>query len=124
MTKIPDILIKKAGGKTYGIFRAVVKIDPFSGSDITAYPQDPNFTVCAFIQPTGSQGNVKGIQLRNSSAGDASLAEYFMYSGDEVKEKDRVYYKDSFYEIRSVEPWESVKYSHFKSYLVKVDGQS
>ena len=123
MGKLPDIIIKKAGGKIYAIYRAIVDIDPYSGSDITSYPVEPNIEILAYIQPTGGDGTVKGIQLKNSTAGDSSIAEYFIYSNIELKEKDRIIYKDTLYEIRSVEPWESVKLSHYKGYLVKVDGQ-
>ena len=123
MAKLPDILIKKAGGQMYGVYRANVEIDPFSGSSITSFPSEPNLEVLAYIQPTGSQGAVKGIQVKNSTAGDSAIDEYFMYSNVEIKEKDRIKYNGIFFEARSVEYWQSKKLSHYKSYLTKVDGQ-
>lgn len=123
MTKLSDIVIKKAGGKIYDIFRPDFDCDPDSGSDIVIYPEEPNFKILAYIQPTGSEGNIKGIQLKNATSGDFSIAEYFMYTNQQVFNKDRLMYNNKKYEVRSVENWESIKLSHFKSYLVEVDVQ-
>lgn len=123
MAKLPNNVILKAGGRKYGVYRLDYQIDPDSGADILSYPQAPNYEILAYIQPTGSQGSVKGVQLKNTSAGDTSIAEYFMYSNEPVNEKDRIIYNGTLYEVRSVEPWESVRLTHYKSYLVKVDTQ-
>lgn len=123
MAKLPNNVIIKAGGRKYGLFRLNRQIDPDSGADILSYSDEPDYEVLAYIQPTGSQGSVKGVQLKNTSAGDTSIAEYFMYCNEPVKEKDRIIYNNILYEIRGVEPWESVRLAHYKCYLVKVDDQ-
>lgn len=81
--------------------------------------------VYAVIQPTGSKGSVKGITLQDTpNSGDKKIADFFMYHKEERTEKERIYYKGKFYEIRSVEPYDNGYLKYYKSYLVRVDNQS
>lgn len=80
--------------------------------------------VYAVIQPTGSRGSVKGITLIDTpESGDKKIADFFMYHKEKRTEKERIYYKDKFYEIRSIEPYDNGYLKYYKSYLVRVDNQ-
>lgn len=123
MGKNIDVIIKKAGGAAYGVYRPKKEIDPDSGSDVITIPDSPSFEILAYIQPTGASGSVKGVSLKNTTSGDETIADYYMYHSNQVKSKDRVLFDGLFYEIRSTEKWKASYMEYFKSYLVKVDGQ-
>lgn len=117
------VLLLQMGAKRYEIQRKTKIIDPDSGADIVKYlPLDKK--VLGWIQPTGSESNVKGIFLQSSSAGDGTVAEFFMYHETDLEEHDRVLYKDVLYDVRAIEPWECSFFKYWKSYLVRVDGQA
>ena len=114
-----ELLIKKMGGTKYDIFAEDTTIDPDTGADIVEYAKYK--TILAWIQPTGSEGSVKGVVLNDNNAGDSMTAEYFMYHEEQLNNHDRILYKDVWFEIRAFEPWEASFMKFFKSYLVKVD---
>ena len=114
-----ELLIKKMGGTKYDIFAEDTTIDPDTGADIVEYAKYK--TILAWIQPTGSEGSVKGVVLNDNNAGDSVTAEYFMYTKDPLKNHDRVQYEGYWFEVRAFEPWKASFMKFFKNYLVKVD---
>ena len=114
-----ELLIKQMGGTRYDIFTETITTDPDTGADIVKYAKIN--TVLGWIQPTGSEGSVKGVVLNDSEAGDSVTAEYFMYAEKPLSNHDRVLYKDFWFEVRAFEPWEASFMKFFKNYLVKVD---
>ena len=116
------LLIKKMGGTIYNIYAENLSVDPDTGADIVEYTQYTS--VLAWIQPTGSESNVKGVVLNDSLSGDSITAEFFMYHETDLEEHDRVLYKDVLYDVRAIEPWECSFFKYWKSYLVRVDGQA
>ena len=114
-----ELLIKQMGGTKYDIFTETMTTDSDTGADILKYANTN--TVLGWIQPTGSEGSVKGVVLNDSEAGDSVTAEYFMYTEKPLSNHDRVLYKDFWFEVRAFEPWEASFMKFFKNYLVKVD---
>lgn len=117
-------LILKMGGKYYELYKPLTVKNPATGSKGKDFVKvEPN--LFAMIQPTGSKSNVRGEQLQATpNQGDIKIADYFMYTEDEMIEKDRVLYKGKFYEIRSCEEWELNFLKFYKSYLMRVDNQN
>ena len=107
------------GGKKYPFYTKKISVDPDSGADIITYSQTSE--VLAFIQSTGTSGDVKGIVLSDNKSGDVITADFFMFAEKKLDEHNRVKYRDLMYEIRAVEPWESSFMNFWKFYLVKVD---
>lgn len=116
-----SLLIKKMGGIMYDIYAENLSIDPDTGADIVEYTQYTS--VLAWIQPTGSESNVKGVVLNDSLSGDSITAEFFMYHENPLSNHDRVQYKGIWFEIRAIEPWQAQFMKFYKSYLVKVDDE-
>lgn len=114
------VLLLKMGGKTYETLCPKNKTDADTGADIVEYK--PYKKILAYIQPSGSQGSVKGINLQDSISGDTVNADFYMYHETELSLHDRLIYRNILYEIRAIEPWESSFMNFYKSYLVMVDG--
>ena len=115
-------LIKVMGGVKYDIYRSTLTTDATSGADIVTY----NFaqTVLGYIQPTGSEGSVKGIVLHDNHSGDEAIAEYFIYHDVALENHDRLFYNNRWYEIRAVENWKSSFMKFWKSYLIEVSDEN
>ena len=106
----------------YDVWVAKEVRNPSSGSKIKTYEYYTN--IYAVIQPTGSLNTVKGLGLTpTSDAGDKTTSDLVMYSKHERFEKERVLYRNLFYEIRSIEYYNNGIIEYYKSYLVKVDNQ-
>lgn len=106
------------GGTKQAIYRSTLTSDPDSGADIVSY--DYYKDVLGYIQPTGSEGSVKGIVLHDSHSGDEAVAEYFLYHDEPLENHDRLKYNGKDYEIRAVEDWRSSFMKFWKSYLIEV----
>lgn len=117
-----DRILKINGARFYEVWKAMPVKNPVTGSKGKKYSY---FTqVYAVIQPTGTSGSVKGITLQDTqNAGDVKIADYFMFSKEERFEKERIFYKGKYYEIRSIEDYDNGYLKFYKSYLVKVDNQ-
>lgn len=114
-------LIKTMGGIKYDIYRSTITTDPNSGADIVEY--DKIGAVLGYVQPTGSEGNVKGIVLHDDVSGDEAISEYFIYHDVPLENHDRLQYKGLWYELRAVEDWQSSFMKFWKSYLIEVENQ-
>lgn len=113
-----DTVLNLNGGKMYDIWVATEKKNPEAGSKIKTYEYYTN--VYAVIQP-----NEKGMALLpTANAGDKTTSDLVMYSKHERFEKERVLYRNFFYEIRSIEYYDNGILKFYKSYLVKVDNQN
>lgn len=113
-----DTVLNLNGGKMYDIWVATEKKNPEAGSKIKTYEYYTN--VYAVIQP-----NEKGMALLSTAnAGDKTTSDLVMYSKHERFEKERVLYRNFFYEIRSIEYYDNGILKFYKSYLVKVDNQN
>ena len=117
-----DIILKANGGRMYDVWTATENKNPQTGSKIKNYNYLTN--VYAVIQPTGSLNTVKGRALSSTpNSGDKITSDLVMYSKHERFEKERVLYKNLFYEIRSVEYYDNGILKYYKAHLVKVDNQ-
>ena len=117
-----DTLLNLNGGKMYDIWAATEKKNPQAGSKVKTYQYLTN--IYAVIQPTGSLNTVKGLALSSTpNSGDKITSDLVMYSKHERFEKERVLYRNLFYEIRSIEYYNNGFLQYYKSYLVKVDNQ-
>lgn len=117
-----DTLLNLNGAKMYDVWVATEKKNPKSGSKIKTYEYLTN--VYAVIQATGSLNTVKGFALAPTpDAGDKTTSDLVMYSKHERFEKERILYRNLFYEIRSIEYYDNGLMQYYKSYLVKVDNQ-
>ena len=117
-----DKILKINGARFYEVWKAMPVKNPVTGSKGKKYSY---FTqVYAVIQPTGSLNTVKGLALSSTpNSGDKITSDLVMYSKHERFEKDRVLYRNLFYEIRSIEYYNNGFLQYYKSYLVKVDNQ-
>lgn len=117
-----DTLLNLNGGKMYDIWAADEKKNPQTGSKVKTYQYLTN--IYAVIQSTGSLNTVKGLALSSTpNSGDKITSDLVMYSKHERFEKERVLYRNLFYEIRSIEYYNNGILQYYKSYLVKVDNQ-
>lgn len=117
-----DVILKLNGAKMYDIWVATEKKNPQAGSKVKTYEYFTN--IYALIQPTGSLNTVKGLALSpTANSGDKSISDLVMYSKHERFEKERVLYRNLFYEIRSIEYYNNGILEYYKSNLVKVDNQ-
>jgi hypothetical protein len=118
-----DKVLKLNNAKFYEIHSYQEIANPVTGSKGKEYAYLTQ--TYAYIQPTGSKGNVKGVMLQNTrNSGDKVVADLFMYHKEKRNEKERVLYQGLFYEIRSVEYYDNDYLKFYKSYLVKVDNQN
>ncbi len=113
-----DTVLKLNGGKMYDIWAATEKKNPQAGSKVKRYEYLTN--VFAVIQPPSSNGFALA---PTADSGDKIVSDLVMYSKHERKEKERVLYRNLFYEIRSIEYYDNGILKFYKSYLVKVDNQ-
>ena len=112
-----DTILNFNGGKIYDIWTATEKKNAQAGSKIKTYEYLTN--VYAVIQP-----NERGLSLLPTvNAGDKTTSDLVMFSKHERFEKERVLYRNVFYEIRSIEYYNNGILQFYKSYLVKVDNQ-
>ncbi len=118
-----DIVLRANGARMYDVWSANEKKNPQSGSVIKTYNYLTN--IFAVIQPTGSLNTVKGRALSpTQNSGDKITSDLVMYCKNERFEKERVLYKNLFYEIRSVEYYDNGILKYYKAHLVKVDNQN
>lgn len=118
-----DKVLKLNNAKFYDVYTYQEITNSVTGSKGKEYAfYTPMY---AFIQPTGSKGNVKGVMLQDTrNSGDRAVADLFMYHKEKRNEKERILYKDTFYEIRSIEYYDNDYLRYYKSYLVKVANQN
>lgn len=118
-----DTVLRLNGAKMYDVWVAKEAKDPTSGSKTKTYLYE--MSIRAVIQATGSLNTVKGFALSpTTDAGDQVNSDVVMYSKIERHLKDRVLYRNAFYEIRSVELYDNGVMKYYKSYLVRVDNQN
>ena len=110
------------GGVKREIYRSTSSTDSNTGADIVEYSLYKD--VLGYIQPTGSEGSVRGIVLHDTVSGDDSVAEYFIYHDEPLENHDRLQYNGKWYEIRAIENWESSYMKFWKSYLIEVANEN
>lgn len=110
-----DKVLSLNGAKIYDIWVSKEEKNPKTGSKIKTYVYSTN--IYAVIQ--GKDFSL----VPTTDAGDKKNSDLVMYSKHERFEKERVLYRNLFYEIRSVEYYNNGIMRYYKSYLVKVDNQ-
>ena len=114
-----DTVLSLNGGKMYDIWAATEKKNASSGSKVKTYEHITS--VLGVIQPP----NANGLALApTADAGDRIISDLIFYCKHERKEKERVFVRGSFYEIRTIDYYDNGILKFYKNYLVKVDNQN
>ena len=117
-----DIILKMNGAKKYPIWAKTEDKNPTTGSKIKTYSHVTN--LYAVVQETGTSKNIKGLSLQpTQNQGDTKNADAVMYSKKRRELKERVLFKNLYYEIRGIEDFDNGLLKYYKSSLVKVDNQ-
>ena len=117
-----DIILKINGGRRYGVWSATTVNDATTGSKIKTYSYLTS--VYAVIQQTGTTKNINGLSLQpTQNQGDVKNADLVMYSKVRRNLKERILYKNLYYEIRGIEDFDNGILKFYKAHLVKVDNQ-
>ena len=117
-----DVILKLNGAKRYDVWSASTINDATTGSKIKTYTYLTN--VYAVIQQTGTRKNVNGLNLQpTQNQGDVKDADLVMYSKIRRNLKERILYKNFYYDIRGIEDFDNGILKYYKDYLVKVDNK-
>ena len=117
-----DIILKMNGARKYYIWGMRETKNPTTGSKVKTYSHVTN--LYAVIQETGTSKNIKGLSLQpTQNQGDTKNADAAMYSKKKRELKERVLFKNLYYEIRGIEVFDNGLLKYYKSSLVKVDNQ-
>lgn len=113
-----DIILKMNGARKYSIWAMTETKNPTTGSKVKTYSHVTN--LYAVVQETG----ISSLSLQpTQNQGDTKNADAVMYSKKRRELKERVLFKNLYYEIRGIEDFDNGLLKYYKSSLVKVDNQ-
>ena len=116
-----DIILKMNGARKYSIWAMTETKNPTTGSKVKTYSHVTN--LYAVVQEIGTSKNI-GLSLQpTQNQGDTKNADAVMYSKKRRELKERVLFKNLYYEIRGIEDFDNGLLKYYKSSLVKVDNQ-